>query len=105
MFTLKIGEPIFEIHCLENKLYVNTRTIIKISKKGRIICGFQPFNGLKFGAINQFNRQYRCWWERGNHLNMFRCYSLKSELDMNIHLFNKRFKKLTGIQLPEAVYN
>lgn len=103
--AVNVGDEVFEIHCVEDKLYVNTRTLEYISKKGRLICGFEPFNGLKAGAINQFNRQYRCWWQRGNHLNMFRCYSLKSELDKNIQLFHKRFKKLCGYDLPSAVFN
>jgi hypothetical protein len=103
--NINVGDEIFEIHCVENKLYVNTRIIRKISKKGRIICPFEPSRGLKPGAINQFTRQYRFWKERGNKLNMFRCYSLKQELDNNIKLFYRRYKKLTGYDLPEVVYN
>ena len=103
--AVNVGDDVFEIHCVDNMLYVNTRTVSKISKKGKIICGFEPFNGLKFGAINQFNRQYRCWDIRGNHLNMFRCYSLKGHLNKNLELFHKKFKKITGYSLPNVVFN
>lgn len=100
-----IGDDIFEIHCMDDTLYVNTRTIKKITPKHRIICDFEPFQGMKVGAINQFNRQYRCRDIRGNHLNMFRCYSLKPELSKNIELFKRKFKKITGYEIGDAVFN
>ena len=103
--VVNVGDDIFEIHCVDNTLYVNTRTILKITPKNRIICEFEPFQGMKIGAINQFNRQYRCWDIRGNHLNMFRCYSLKSDLFKNIDLFKNRFKKITGYDIGDAVFN
>ncbi len=99
------GQDIFEIHCVDNLLYVNIRTIEYVTIKNRIICGFNPFQGLKLLAINQFNRQYRCWDIRGNHLNMFRCYSLSYNLAENINKFMRKFKKQTGYDLPKAIFN
>lgn len=102
---INIGDFIYEIHSLENIIYINRRVISKISKKGRIICGFEVFNGLKTRSINQFNRSYRHWAERGKHLNMFRLYSLEINLQKNIELFKKKFKKQTGIDLQNIKFN
>jgi hypothetical protein len=102
---IKIGDYIYEIHSRENILYINRRVISKMSKKGRIICGFEVFNGVKIHSINQFNRSYRHWAERGIHLNMFRLYSLAPELENNIELFKKKYKKQTGIELQDIKFN
>lgn len=99
-----MGE-IFEIHCVENRLYINKSYIKKITKKDRIICNFSPFQGVKLSSINQFNRQYRCSDIRGNHLNMFRCYSFKEKLYENIEKFKIKFKKITGYEIGEAIFN
>lgn len=96
---------IFEIHCFEDRLYVNKSYIKKITNKGRIICNFQPFQGVKLSSINQFNRQYRQSYVRGNHLNMFRCYSLKEKLYENIEKFKIKFKKITGYEINDAIFN
>ena len=100
---MKVGDKIYEIHCVDDKLYINRRIINKISKSGRLLNVFEPHQGLKSSAINQFNRQYRCWDTRGNNLNMFRMYSLEINLSKNIILFRRRFKKLTGYNLPDPI--
>lgn len=102
MDNIKVGDSVFKILSFENKLYVQVKTIQKVTPKGRIICGFNPSQGLKIAAINQFNGTYFAWWRRGKELNEFQCFSLQEELDRNIYLFRKRFQRVTGSELPKG---
>jgi hypothetical protein len=102
MLKINTGDSLYTIFCYDNKLYATSKLIKKVTSKDRIIAsGF--FQGVKIGALNQFNQDYRTSCIRGNNLYMFRCHSLKSELADNIKLFKKRYFKLTHVHLQEEI--
>ncbi len=86
--TPNIGDSIFEIYSIGNKLHIIKLPILSISKKGLFGCGFNRYNGFKPSSLNQFNL-YRIY-------HFYHCYSLLNELEQNVILFRKRFKKVTG---------
>ena len=100
MNAIKVGDNIFKIMSFENELYVQKNVISKVTERGVLICGFIPHRGLKISAIDQFTRTCFAWWSRGKELNEFNCFSLEDNLERNILLFRKRFKKVVGFELP-----
>jgi len=102
---IKSGDLILEIHSNNNTIHVNAREVKYISKNGRIICGFEPFQGLKPSALNQFNRSYREQGIRGNHLNMFRMYCLGDGYHKNLLLFYKKLRKITDTPIKDIMIN
>ena len=101
--TVLPGEKIYEILSYQNKMHINISRVQYISKGGKIICGFQPFTGLSRAALDQFTRNWFIKEIRGNHLNMFKCYSKMNDLAKNLELFKKRYEKAAKTKLDDSV--
>lgn len=105
---VKRGDSIFELLSMDGVLFVNVRTVKYISKNGRIICGFEPFTGLKPRALFQFNRTIRDSSNRGNHLNVFKTFVAIDKvinLTDEIQVFQKKYQKVTKRCITHIEYN